>query len=84
VGTTITQFHLSAHALKRIAERGLSVDALKDVVKYHDGKRPLGSRGEHGGVVFRFAKTVDRRKLTVVGETKKHECWIVTGFYEDE
>jgi hypothetical protein len=77
----IANFNCSTHAMLRIAERGLSLDAMKDVIKYHDSKQ-LQYRGEHGGMVFRFAKTVDGRKLTVVAETKKQECWILTGFYE--
>jgi hypothetical protein len=49
----VTKFHLTIHARQRIAERGLLVEAMKDVVKYPQQKQ-LQYRGEHGGNVFRF------------------------------
>jgi hypothetical protein len=77
----ITSFDFSTHAKRRIAERRLSPEQMKDVVKYPDHKQSQ-YRGEHGGVVYRFAKTLGGRRLTVVAETKKEQCWILTGFYE--
>jgi hypothetical protein len=77
----ITNFNCSTHAKRRIEERGLSLDEMKNVLKYPDSKR-WQYRGEHGGVVFRFAKAAGGRKLTVVAEVKKSDCWILTGYYE--
>jgi hypothetical protein len=74
-------FHFTAHAQQRIEERGLSVEALKDVIKYHDHKQKQYA-GEHGGTVFRFSKAVAHAKLTAVAEIKRNDCWILTGFYE--
>jgi hypothetical protein len=62
-------------------ERGLSVEALKDVIKYPQFKRAQ-YKGEHGGTVYRFSKTADGVTLIVSAEVKNHECWIMTGFYE--
>ena len=78
----IVKFNVTAHAYRRIAERGLSVDALKDVIKYHQLKQDQ-YKGEHGGIVSRFTKIVNSRKLTAVAEVRKGECWIVSGFCED-
>jgi hypothetical protein len=75
------RFHITAHAARRISERALSVEALKDVIKYPQYKKAQ-YKGEHGGTVFRFSKQVEGVKLIVSAEVKKHECWILTGFYE--
>jgi hypothetical protein len=77
----ISKFHLTTHAERRINERGLSVEALKDVIKYHDHVDQQ-ARGTHGGFMYRFQKTVDGKTLVVAAEVKKDECWIATGYYE--
>ena len=73
-------FHPTAHVLIRIAERGLSLQTLKDVVRYADRKQKQYA-GEHGGGVFRFSKTTGGTKITVVAEVKGRECWLITAFY---
>lgn len=41
------------------------MEALKDVIKYHQHKKAQ-YKGEHGGTVFRFAKEVDGVRLVAV------------------
>jgi hypothetical protein len=77
----VTQFYLTAHLKRRLEERGLLLELLKDVIKYPN-KRTQQRRGEHAGFNYRHEKTVDGNTLIVVAEIKKHECWIVTGYYE--
>ena len=76
----IKTFHDSTHARQRSRERRISLDAMKEVVKYHESKTQQ-YRGDHGGFVHKFKKTVDGRTLAVVAEVKKGECWLISGFY---
>ena len=62
-----------------MAERGLSLDAMKDVVKYPQ-QRQRQERGEHGGIVFRFSKKRGQAKMTVVAEIKGQDCWLISGW----
>jgi hypothetical protein len=72
---------LTPHAKRRIDERNLSLEEMKAVIRCHEHKKQM-NRGKHGGFVYTFAKTASGRKLVVVAETKKTECWIMTGYYE--
>jgi hypothetical protein len=63
-------------------ERGLSLEALRNVINCPDSQKPQG-KGRNGGQLFLFSKTVDGQKLCCVAELKRQECWIVTGYYED-
>ena len=69
------------HFARRIAERVVSVEEAKAVVKYNDQKQKQYA-GEHKGTVFRFSKTADGVTLIVVAEVKNNECWLITAFYE--
>ena len=53
---------------------------MMDVVKNHQSKTQQ-YRGNHGGVVFKFIRSVDGKTLVVVAEVKKGECWLMSGFY---
>jgi len=75
----IKAFHITDHADRRARERGVPLDAMRNVVKYHDTKKQQ-YRGNHGGFVYRFTKSVDGKEFTVVAEVKKEECWLLTGF----
>jgi hypothetical protein len=77
----IQTFHDSAHAANRRIERSVSIQAMKDVVNYHDTKRKQYP-GRNGGTVYRFSKTVDNKTLIVVAEVKKTEAWLVSCFYQ--
>jgi hypothetical protein len=69
----ITKFNDSAHATNRRKERGISLEAMKDVVNYHDRRKPQ-RRGEHGGIVSCFYKIIDNQELAVVAEIKPTGC----------
>jgi hypothetical protein len=77
-----TRFHNTRHLIVRLEERGLSLEALRNVVNCPDSQKHQGT-GQHGGKLFLFSKTVDGQKLCCVAELKRKECWIVTGYYED-
>lgn len=77
----IKKFNITTHARQRSAERGVSLEAMKDVVNYHQS-RIQQYLGDHGGFVYRFKKAVDRKTLVVAAEVKGTECWLLTGFYE--
>lgn len=83
IGLHINQFHFSEHARRRVSERELSEEQIRDVVNYHDKKRQQ-YKGEHGGFVYRFEKTVDGSTLVVAAEIKRQEAWIVTSFRLEE
>lgn len=76
------KFHMTQHAALRIAERGLSLEAMKSVVHYSTDVREL-RQGANGGKLKQFRRTADTRVLVVVAEVKGNECWIATGYYED-
>jgi hypothetical protein len=75
------KFHISHHFAQRTAERGISVESAKDVVKYADEEKKL-QPGHHRGTMKSFTKTVAGRKLTVIAELKNNECWLATTYYE--
>jgi hypothetical protein len=80
---TPTVFHDTTHAGTRRRERQLSVEQMKDTVCQHE-RRIQHRRGEHGGFVYEFRQRVVGKTLVVVAEIKKHECWLITGYYEEE
>lgn len=69
------------HSRLRVSQRQLFLDDMRNVVQYHDRRRQQ-YRGEHGGFVYRFEKTVDSDRLIVIAEVKKSECWLVSGWKE--
>jgi hypothetical protein len=75
----IKKFHDTTHAKERSRERGLPLEAMKHIVNYHDSKRQQ-YRGDHGGFVYKFVKLVNGKKLAVVAEVKKDECWLISEF----
>lgn len=77
----IDKFHTTAHFLQRLTERQLSLENVKNVVRYPLRKK-IVNRGNLGGWVTRFEKTVDQTTLIAVGEIKGRECWLITA-YED-
>lgn len=73
---------MSRHFAQRIAERGISAEHAKDVVKYADEEKRLQG-GQNGGILKSFTKCVDGRKLTVIAEVRKNDCWLATSYYEN-
>jgi hypothetical protein len=53
---------------------------MKDVVKYATTKKQQ-YRGNNGGFVYKFTKTVDGNTVSVVAELKKGECWLISAFH---
>jgi hypothetical protein len=76
------KFHISKHFAQRLADRNISCEDAKDVVKYADGEKKL-KEGKNGGILKSFTKTVGGRRLTVVAELKNNECWLATAYYEN-
>ena len=52
---------------------------MKDVVNYSETRRQQ-YKGNHGGFVYRFEKTVSGKRLVVVAEVKGSEAWLMTGW----
>lgn len=76
------RFHTTKHEALRVSERDLSTENMKNVVRYPDSEQLL-RRGNHGGMVKKFRKTVDGKTLVVVAEIKGKDCWLLTGFFAD-
>ena len=76
-------FHDTTHADRRRTERALTIEQLKSVVLNHD-RKTQHRRGEHGGFVYEFTKRIQGRNLVVIAELKKHECWLITGWREED
>lgn len=79
---TVKKWHTSAHFIQRCSERGISLDAAKDVVQY--GARKMQHyKGANGGWFWHFEKTVDNVTLKVVAEIKGKDCWLITAYEID-
>lgn len=73
------RFHSSAHERRRVDERNLSLENMKNTVNYPAVVKSQRA-GSHGGTVKRFEKTVDGDTQVVIAEIKGRECWLMTGF----
>ena len=73
------RFHQTDHLILRSEERNLSLENIKNVVRYPDKQKRIG-RGEHTGIVYVFEKKVDQVTLKVVAEIKASECWLMTAY----
>ena len=56
---------------------------MKEVVAQHD-QRIQHRRGEHGGFVYEFGKRIEGNQRIVIAEIKQQECWLITGWSEDD
>jgi hypothetical protein len=75
------KFIATKHVLKRVQERGLSLEDMKNVVKYGAAQISL-HHGKHGGIVKKLKKTVAGKTLVAVAEFKKQDCWLITAYYK--
>jgi hypothetical protein len=73
------RFHQTDHFILRSDERHLSIENIKNVVRYPDKQKRI-RKGEHSGVVYAFEKEVDEVVLKVVAEIKASECWLMTAY----
>jgi len=79
------RFHDTAHLEKRARERGFSVEQAKVTVNDASSilKTPI-RKGNHGGLIQLFFRAFESRILVVVAEVKQNECWIITGYWEEQ
>lgn len=66
----------------RLAERKISLEYVKTVVRYANDEKKL-QQGTHSGALKRFTKSDGNRILTVIAEIKQNDCWLATAYYED-
>jgi hypothetical protein len=60
--------------------RNLSLENVRNVVRYPDSQKRVRMRALHGGIVHAFEKTVDETTLKVVAEIRSNECWLITAY----
>ena len=60
--------------------RDLSLENVRNVIRYPDSQKRSKMRPRHGGAVHVFEKTVDGITLKVVAEIKAAECWLITAY----
>ncbi|MBI2927679.1 MAG: hypothetical protein HYY24_18440 [Verrucomicrobia bacterium] len=77
------RFHNTQHLLIRQTEREFSLENVKMTVNYPQHRIKIGTTGQHGGIRWKFKKTVEGRTLVIVAEIKKNDCWLATAYYED-
>lgn len=78
------EFHDTAHAEKRARERGFTLEeAMVTVNEPSSILKTPPRRGNQGGMIWLFFRKFASRVLVVVAETKNHECWILTGYWEE-
>jgi len=75
------RFHGTRHAAQPLAERGISEEDLKAVVRAPASREDLRG-GRHGGTIRKLRKS-NGRALVVVAEMKGYEVWLLTAYYED-
>ena len=81
MGKRITEFKLSSHVRRMMADRGVAEEDMIDAVLSPDNRHQQ-YRGTHGGIVWKFTKEKSSKTLAVVAELYKQTCYIVTTFYE--
>ena len=79
--STRLKFHISKHFALRVAERGLSIEHIKNVVNYSREAEDLNV-GKNGGKLKKFRKS-NGRTIIVIAEIKNQDCWLATAYYED-
>jgi hypothetical protein len=79
------EFHDTAHIEKRARERGFSVqEAMLTINEPASNYKTPPRKGNHGGFIWLFSRAFDGRILVVVAEVKANECWIITGYWEEQ
>ena len=79
------RFHDTAHVEKRARERGFTVEQA--ILTVNDPASILKTpprKGNHGGFIWLFFRLFESRILVVVAEVKNNECWIITGYWEEQ
>ena len=74
--------HDTVHVEKRTKERGFTFEqAIETVNEPTSILKVPPRRGNHGGMIWLFNRDFAGRVLIIVAETKNHECWIITGYW---
>jgi hypothetical protein len=60
--------------------RNLSLENVRNVIRYADSQKRSRTPARHGGTVHVFEKTVDGITLRVVAEIKAGDCWLITAY----
>jgi hypothetical protein len=76
----IETFYVTSHVLKRIAERGLTLEQLKSVVN-GPSRKMQQYRGDNGGFVYKFEKEISGVQVAAIAEVKQSECWLISGWF---
>lgn len=77
-----TVFYFTIHSGARGNEREITKEQFKLAVSSPDTKSQMCA-GSNGGFKYIFTKNIDLKILIVVAEVKKEECWVVTGYWQD-
>lgn len=75
--------HFQLHYMQRQSQRGFADDDCQLVVNSPEKKFAQGY-GQHGGIKYRFEKTIRSRKLVVIAEILKNDAYLITAFFKDE
>jgi len=79
------EFHDTVHVENRARERGFRLEqAMLTINEPASILKTPPRRGNHGGMIWLFFRPFENRVLVVVAETKSHECWIITGYWEEQ
>ena len=79
------RFHDTAHVEKRARERGFTVEqAMLTITAPASILKAPPRKGNHGGFIWLFFRLFESRILVVVAEVKDNECWIITGYWEEQ
>lgn len=79
------RFHDTAHLERRARERGFSVEqAIHTVTNPGSILKTPSRKGNHGGFIWLFFRLFESRILVVVAEVKNDECWVITGYWEEQ
>jgi hypothetical protein len=79
------RFHDTAHVEKRARERGFAVEqAILTVNGPASILKAPPRKGNHGGLIWLFFRLFESRILVVVAEVRNNECWIITGYWEEQ
>lgn len=75
------KFIFTEHAQKRAKERNITREQFVEVIMTSNSKRKQ-YRGNNGGIVYLYTKSMDKKRLHIAAEIYKEKCFFVTGFWE--
>ena len=76
---------LLRHLFDRVRERGFTVEqAMLATNEPRSILKTPPRKGNHGGFIWLFFRAFQSKILVVVAEVKANECWIITGYWEEQ